>query len=776
MTQRGVREYRVDGLGPGGGRLVYDVTANYLEGADLVISYGRDITDRVIAEETARESDAMYRRIVEMASEGICATDAETRTTFLNDQMAAMLGYEAGEMLRRPYTDFLFDDDRPVLEAQERARRQGLPGVYDCRFRARDGSEVWMHLSSVAELGVDGTYLGAFSLCTDITERRHAEDALRREEGNLSALFESSPVGMLVVNGQLEVVRVNPAAAALVDDAGEALLMRPSESGLQPGVTLRCVHRSEDPRGCGYSASCPLCPLRNALQSMLETGEPVHGVEFPLDQSAAGGERRVWLRVGAQPVTMDGTQHTVVALDDVTERRRAEQALLDSETHFRAFFEQASIGMATTSLEKGWISVNETLCMMLGYTAVELRAGLTWAELTHPDDLAADVARYDELVEGKIEGYSIDKRFVRKDGETLHARLTVRGVREHGSLAFIAVVIEDVGARVHALEALRESAEQFEQFAQRIPGIVTIKDAEHRYVYASARSGSADGVADSASWTGKTPLDIWAREEAEHSEEVADRALAGEVIDEVLEWQREGENKYFHSVHFPLPQHDGPPLVCGISLDVTGQMLAEEEVRRKAGQLRRTVEGTVLAMGHVVESRDPYTAGHERRVAELAEAIAGAMGMDDEEVDGVRLAGLIHDIGKIAVPAEILSKPGRLSVVEFNLIKQHARAGYEIIEAVEFSQPVADMVLQHHERLDGSGYPQALTDAQILPQAKILAVADVAEAMSSHRPYRPALGMDAALEELKQGAGVKYDAGVVAACVNLVEEGFSFTP
>ena len=166
---------------------------------------------------------------------------------------------------------------------------------------------------------------------------------------------------------------------------------------------------------------------------------------------------------------------------------------------------------------------------------------------------------------------------------------------------------------------------------------------------------------------------------------------------------------------------------------------------------------------------------HERRVAELAEAISVAMGMNVEEVDGVRLAGLIHDIGKIAVPAEILSKPGRLSAVEFNLIKQHARAGYEIIEAVEFSQPVADMVLQHHERLDGSGYPEGLTEAQILPQAKILAVADVAEAMSSHRPYRPALGMDAALDELKQGAGAKYDAGVVAACVKLVDEGFDFT-
>ena len=151
--------------------------------------------------------------------------------------------------------------------------------------------------------------------------------------------------------------------------------------------------------------------------------------------------------------------------------------------------------------------------------------------------------------------------------------------------------------------------------------------------------------------------------------------------------------------------------------------------------------------------------------------------MSDSQVADIRVAGLLHDVGKAGVPAEILAKPGLLSEVEFNLIKQHPASGFDILEAIDFGRPVAEMVLQHHERLDGSGYPRGLAGADILPEARILAVADVVEAMSSHRPYRAALGMKAALAEIREHAGVKYDADVAAACVRLVEEqGFQFTP
>ncbi|MDD4903283.1 MAG: response regulator [Candidatus Bipolaricaulis sp.] len=192
-------------------------------------------------------------------------------------------------------------------------------------------------------------------------------------------------------------------------------------------------------------------------------------------------------------------------------------------------------------------------------------------------------------------------------------------------------------------------------------------------------------------------------------------------------------------------------------------------------RLRRTLDGVIEAIGRATESRDPYTAGHQRLVTDLAVAIAGELRLPLDVVDGIRAAGLLHDVGKLAIPAEILSKPSALSHMEMELMKAHPQAGYEILRTVDFPWPISQIVLEHHERLDGSGYPQGLRGEAIRIEARVLAVADVVEAMASHRPYRPALGIEAALAEVVQGRGTAYDADIVDACVRLFREGrFAF--
>jgi len=198
--------------------------------------------------------------------------------------------------------------------------------------------------------------------------------------------------------------------------------------------------------------------------------------------------------------------------------------------------------------------------------------------------------------------------------------------------------------------------------------------------------------------------------------------------------------------------------------------LAMEQNQQHLAQLRKSLEDTVQAIATIVEMRDPYTAGHQARVAGLAAAIAWQMGLSEERAHGIRLAGIVHDLGKIQVPAEILSKPGRISEIEYRLIKIHPQAGYDILKDIEFPWPIAQMVLQHHERLDGSGYPQGLKGDAILLEARILSVADVVEAISAHRPYRPGFGVEVALAEITKQRGVHFDPQVVDACLALFRE------
>jgi putative two-component system response regulator len=197
-----------------------------------------------------------------------------------------------------------------------------------------------------------------------------------------------------------------------------------------------------------------------------------------------------------------------------------------------------------------------------------------------------------------------------------------------------------------------------------------------------------------------------------------------------------------------------------------------EEIRHSQQQYRAILEQTVQAIALTVEKRDPYTAGHQRRVAELATAIANQVGLPRERTEGLRFGAMLHDIGKVHLPAEILNRPGKLKENERSLIKTHAEVGSDIVHDVEFPWPVAQLILQHHERLDGSGYPFGLKDGKILKEARILAVADVVEAMASNRPYRPALGLAAALDEVKSGSGTLYDAQAVNAVVSLAEKGW----
>ncbi|KJU83515.1 PAS/PAC sensor protein [Candidatus Magnetobacterium bavaricum] len=238
---------------------------------------------------------------------------------------------------------------------------------------------------------------------------------------------------------------------------------------------------------------------------------------------------------------------------------------------------------------------------------------------------------------------------------------------------------------------------------------------------------------------------------------------------------RRGGSEFPIELSLTMGKMHGLDFFTGTIRDITYRRYTEKELQRNIEKLRKTIGGIIQTISMTVEVRDPYTAGHQRRVANIARAIAAEMNLPEETVDGVRMAGVIHDIGKIYVPSDILSKPGKLNDLEFGLIRLHSQIGYDILKTTDFPWPVATMVLQHHERMDGSGYPAGLKGEDILLEARIICVADVVEAISCHRPYRAALGIDTALTEISKYRGTLYDANVVDACLRLFRErGFTF--
>jgi PAS domain S-box-containing protein/putative nucleotidyltransferase with HDIG domain len=323
--------------------------------------------------------------------------------------------------------------------------------------------------------------------------------------------------------------------------------------------------------------------------------------------------------------------------------------------------------------------------------------------------------------------------------------------------------------RTSAERALEESERKFRLIAEKASDLIYRIELypEQKFSYVSPSSTKL---------TGYTPEDHYANPnlgfELVHPD---DREKLRDLLEHVdgsplvLRWiKKNREVVWAEQLNVPIYDIDGRLIAIeGIARDVTERQKANEA-------LKRAFNSVVSVLSDMLNLKDPYTQFHEKNVAKLALEIAERMGLDEFTIESIRVASMVHDIGKINIPTEILSKPGKLSDIEFEMIKKHPETAYEILRKVDLPWPVADIVYQHHERLDGSGYPRHLKSDEILLEAKIIIVADVIEAMSSHRPYRAALGFEAAMEEIKKNAGVLYDAEIVQICTSILEEGFRF--
>ena len=518
----------------------------------------------------------------------------------------------------------------------------------------------------------------------------------------------------------------------------------------------------------------------------------------------------------------EATEHNAelysLAQQELTERVRAEDELREAEAKYRTLVEQipAITYIAVLDETGGTLYVSPQIETMLGFSQVEWMADpQLWLKQLHPEDcerVRAELAHF----HASDEPFHSEYRLLARDGRAVWFRDQSAIVRdEAGQPLFIQGIKLDITERARAEEALQKAHDELElrvqertaelalanqglqaEIAERKRAEEALKESEERFrdLFENAtdliQSVTPDGqfLFVNRAWmealgyskeqvAGLTLFDIIHPDSQAHCINIFQRVLSGEQVDRIeAAFVTRGGEKIIVEGSANCRFKEGKPISTrSIFRDVTGRVRAEEELRRSYVQLRRALGGTVNTLVSVIEMKDPYTAGHQWRVTQLACAIAKEMGLPEEQIEGLRMAGLIHDLGKISIPAEILSKPGRLSDIEWGMIKAHPKVSYDILKEIDFPWPVAEIVLQHHERLDGSGYPQGLSGKGMLMKTRILAVADVVEAMASFRPYRPARGIDKALEEISQNRDVLYDAEVVDVCLKLfTEKGFKF--
>lgn len=455
---------------------------------------------------------------------------------------------------------------------------------------------------------------------------------------------------------------------------------------------------------------------------------------------------------------------------DLTEFLKSTTALAQTQARFRATFEQAAVGIAHVAPDGRWLRVNQKLCDIVGYTHEELLA-ISFQQITHPDDLAVELEHMRQLLAAEIPTYVFDKRYVRKSGRVVWVHLTVSLMHDAlGRPEHFISVIEDITERKRGEQKVRESEEQFRSLVeQSLVGIYMSDGAKVHYINPRAEeilgyeAGGLTGVS-------LTPM-ITDEDRPKVVGEIR-QLVAGmsSVVRVDCRMRRKDGSEVLVGAQILRTNVDGRPAIIAAMQDITEKRHAESEIQRYLAQLEAAFMSTVEVATNLSELRDPYTAGHERRVGQIAVAIGAELGFDARRQEGLRVAGYLHDIGKITIPTEILSKPGKLSAIEFQLIQGHAQAGYEVLKDVKFPWPVALVALQHHERQDGSGYPQGLKGDAILLEARIVAVADAVEAISSHRPYRASLGSAIALAEIERGRGSAYDPAVVDACLHLFRE------
>lgn len=764
------------------------------------------------------ESAKLFRTIADNTVDAIICGNKNGNITYWNRAAGKIFGYTSEEITDKPVSLLIPKRFRKAhRDGLKRVVGTGKTGIVgktvELAGLRQDGTEFPLELSLSMTKTREGPVFTAIS--RDITERKRAEKETYRTGERLEKIFESVNDAIVVTDLKRIIVDANESVERIFGYTRDELIGNVTEIIYPDRKAFEKAGRAalKEIQDRGFYAGEITLKRKN-------------GITFPVLFSASLLTDTVGKPAG-----------TVVVMHDLTRQKESEEEIRRISRQNERLLNSTGEGIYSVDLKGNTTLINPAAARMLGYEPEEvmgLKAHDVWHHSkpdgsSYPAEACPINATYNDGSPRRID----NEVFWRKDSSSFPVEYNVRAIIENGRQVGTVVSFQDITERRKAEEEMQRLNRALQTLSKANEALIRAEDekellddvcrvvvevggygltwvgyAEHdaeRSVRVAAHAGGdADFIAAfRPSWAedeqGQNPAgyairdgqpklithgDISGSPCGWHTAAAACGYEECLALPLVFDTDAAGalcicstEAGKFTGGEVELLTELADDLAFGIgSLRTRGEReRAEKELEQSLERIKKITSGVTQALATAAEMRDPYTAGHQQRVTDLAVAIAREMNLDGDQVEFIRTGGALHDVGKISVPAEILTNPGKLTDLEFEMVREHSKYSYEILKEAEFPWPVADLVAQHHERLDGSGYPKGLKGDEILLEAKILAVADVVEAMSSHRPYRPSLGIDAAIEEIFRNRGVLYDEKVVAACVRLLKEKkFSF--
>jgi len=715
-----------------------------------------EVIKKSAAEDKLQESEEKYRLLAENARDIIWTMDMNLKFTYMSPSVLQIRGYTVEEVLAQSLEEIFtpssleiaskaFEEELVLesMEPKDLSRMRTLELEHICK----DGSTVWVEINVSFIRDTDGQPIGILGVSRDITERRQTEGMLKAERQRLHDILEIMPMMVCLLTPDYHVAFAN---RAFRDEFGES-------------------HGRYCYEYCfGKKEPCDFCQTYNVLK----TAKPHHWQITTTDNAKV-------IDLYDFPFTeVDGSSMILEVDIDITERQRLQEYLEKERHEFRLIVDSSPIIMFFKDQEGRFVRVNKTFAEALKIPEEEFW-GKTVFDL-YPAKIAQDMANDDqEVIKLGRPKFNIIEQYKSASGIRWVQTDKVPILDENGVAVGLLGFAQDITERKRAEDALRKSEAQYRLLAEHMTDTIRLMDMNLKTTYLSPSAAKLRGFTYQEIL--ELPLEKQITPESlkpalkMFSEEIprieADPGYNPVRTLDLEYYRKDGTTVWAESSFSLIRDPSGKPIsILAEARDITERKQAEEKLVKSYASLKKTLDDAIDTMAKIVETRDPYTSGHQHKVADLAIAIAREMKLEDTRIDQLRMAAVIHDIGKLYVPSDILSKPGKLSDIEFNLIKAHPQHGYDIVKGMDFPCNIAKAVLQHHERLDGSGYPNQLKGEDMILEAKILAVADVVEAMVAHRPYRPALGLDKALEEISKNKGKLYDPDVVDACVKLFKE------